>query len=236
MKNQKFSRSVLVASATAITLLGSVAAHAQYTVQFGALYLDPGATASNTTGPMTPANALSLNVKPVSTAFFSIARDINADWDLQLALGYPPTHDINLRIVNAAALVPSIAGQNGNKIGTVRQIAPTLFANYKLTSKDSAFRPFIGIGINYTAFDQPTSNDLNNLINGGITNAKLSDSWGLAAQIGATYKLQGPWSLNAAISTADVKTTLTTNTYGVERKTDIRFSPAAYSLTLGYAF
>ena len=232
MNTPKMSRAVIATAA----LFTALAAHAQYTVQFGGLYLDPGASASSTTGPLTPADALSLNVKPVSTVFFSVARDINPDWDLQLSLGYPPTHDITLRVVNASALPPSVAAQDGNKIGTVRQIAPTLFANYKFGDSSSAFRPFIGVGINYTMFDQPTSNSLNNSINGGVTNAKLSDSWGLAAQIGATYKLGGPWSLNAAISTADVKTTLTTNTYGVERKTDIKFSPAAYILSVGYAF
>lgn len=232
MKTPKLFRSVI----TTAVLLTAVAAHAQYTVQFGGLYLDPGATASSTTGPMTPANALSLNVKPVSTVFFSVGRAINADWDLQLALGYPPTHDITLRVVNATSLPPSVSSQNGNKIGTVRQIAPTLFANYKFGEKNSAFRPFVGIGLNYTMFDQPTSNTLNNTINGGTTNAKLSDSWGLAAQIGATYQLGGPWTLNAAISTADVKTTLTTNTDGVERKTDIKFSPAAYIVSVGYTF
>jgi outer membrane protein len=232
MKSQHTTRSIIVAAA----LLGAAAAHAQYTVQFGGLYLDPGATASNTTGALTPTNALSLNVKPVSTVFFSVGREINADWDLQLSLGYPPTHDITLKVTNASALPPSVASQDGNKIGTVRQIAPTLFANYKFGDTASAFRPFIGIGINYTMFDQPTSNSLNNSINGGTTNAKLSDSWGLAAQVGATYKLSGPWTLNAAISTADVNTTLTTNTDGVERKTNIKFSPAAYILSVGYKF
>jgi outer membrane protein len=214
MKSQHTTRSIIVAAA----LLGAAAAHAQYTVQFGGLYLDPGATASNTTGALTPTNALSLNVKPVSTVFFSVGREINADWDLQLSLGYPPTHDITLKVTNASAL------------------PPTLFANYKFGDTASAFRPFIGIGINYTMFDQPTSNSLNNSINGGTTNAKLSDSWGLAAQVGATYKLSGPWTLNAAISTADVNTTLTTNTDGVERKTNIKFSPAAYILSVGYKF
>ena len=232
MKTPNLLRSALAFS----TLLVGFSAQAQYTIQAGALYLDPGASASATTGPMTPTNALSLNVKPVSTVFFSIARPINEDWDLQLALGYPPTHDITLKTLDTSALPPCISSQNGNKIGTVRQIAPTLFANYKFGDKGSAFQPFVGIGVNYTMFDQPTSNSLNDTINGGVTNAKLSDSWGLAAQIGASYKLDGPWTLNASISTADVKTTLTTNTYGVERKTNVKFSPAAYIVSIGYTF
>lgn len=232
MNTALFARSALVLA----TLFGAAASQAQYTLQFGGMYLDPGATANATTGALTPPDALSLNVQPVSTIFFGVSRSIDANWDLQLALGTPPTHDIKLRIVNPALLPPSVSAHAGETIGSVRQIAPTLFANYKFNQPEDAFRPFIGLGLNYTMFDQASSNALNNQINGGVTNAKLSDSWGLAAQIGASYKLSGPWSLNASISTADVSTTLTTNTLGLERKTKVRFQPAAYIISLGYSF
>lgn len=226
------TRRILAAAA----LCAAGTASAQYTVQLGGLYLDPGAKASATTGPLTPANALSLDVKPTSTVFFSVARDITPDWELELALGYPPTHDITLRVLNPAALPPSVASQNGNRIGTVRQTAPTLLANYRFGQPDGLWRPYLGIGINYTMFDNASANGLDQSINGGPTNGRLSDSWGLAAQAGVVYKLGGPWTLNAAVLTAGVKTTLTTNTLGVLRTTDVTFSPTVYVLSVGYKF
>jgi outer membrane protein len=129
-----------------------------------------------------------------------------------------------------------VAAKEGQLIGTVRQIAPTVFANYKFGEPSSKLRPFVGIGVNYTLFDQAESTALFNQLSGGVTTNKLSDSWGLAAQVGASYKLDGPWSISGTWSTADVKSTLTTNTYGVERKTDVKFSPSVFILSVGYHF
>ncbi len=232
MKNNFFSLSLISASA----LLAAGVASAQYTVQLGVANVDPGASASATTGPFLPANTTSLNVKPQQTVFFSVTREINEHWDVQLALGYPPTHDVTLRLITPANLPPSVQSKDGQLIGTVRQIAPTLFANYKFGESSAKFRPFVGIGINYTMFDQANSTALFNQLSGGTTNNKLTDSWGLAAQVGAVYKLDGPWSVSGTWSTADVNSTLTNNTYGVERKTNIKFSPSVFILAVGYSF
>ncbi|WP_342620361.1 OmpW family outer membrane protein [Rhodoferax sp. GW822-FHT02A01] len=232
MKNKFFPLSIIAAGA----LLSTSGAFAQYTVQIGYANVDPGANAGATSGPFLPANTTSLNVKSQDTVFFSISRNITDNWDLQLALGLPPTHDVTLKVLNAANLPPSVASKQGQLIGTVRQIAPTLFANYKFGESTDKFRPFVGIGINYTMFDQANSAPLFNQLSGGTTNNKLTDSWGLAAQVGATYKLDGPWSISGTWSTADVKSTLTNNTYGIERKTDIKFSPSVLILSVGYAF
>lgn len=232
MNNKTFSLCLLAAG----LLLAASSASAQYTVQLGYANVDPGASASATSGPFVPANSTSLNVKPQQTVFFSIARELSENWDLQLALGYPPTHDVTLRVIKPGNVPPSAASKDGQLIGTVRQIAPTLFANYKFGEPSARFRPFVGIGINYTMFDQAESTTLFNQLSGGTTNNKLSDSWGWAAQLGATYKLDGPWSVSATYSTADVKSTLTNNTYGVERKTEIKFNPSVFILSVGYAF
>jgi len=232
MKNNFLSLSLIAAGA----LLAAGSASAQYTVQLGYANVDPGASASATTGPFLPANTTSLNVKAQQTVFFSVARAINDNWDVQLSLGYPPTHDVTLRVIAPGNLPPSVAAKDGQLIGTVRQIAPTLFANYKFGEASAKFRPFVGIGVNYTMFDQANSTTLFNQLSGGTTNNKLTDSWGLAAQIGAVYKLDGPWSVSGTWSTADVNSTLTNNTYGVERKTNIKFSPSVFILAVGYSF
>jgi outer membrane protein len=232
MKNNFFSLSIITAAA----LLATGTACAQYTVQVGYADVDPGASAGATSGPFVPPNTTSLNVKKQQTLFFSIAYDITENWDVQLALGYPPTHDVTFRVIAPGNLPPSVAAKAGQLIGTVRQIAPTLFANYKFGEPTNKFRPFVGIGVNYTMFDQAESTNLFNQLSGGTTNNKLSDSWGLAAQVGATYKVNGPWSASGTWSTADVNSTLTNNTYGIERKTDIKFSPSVFILSLGYSF
>ena len=230
-------KSILPAAlVTAASLLACNAAMAQYTVKVGYANVDPGAAAGATTGPFVPPDSLSLNVATQQTLFFSISREITDKWDIELALGIPPTHDVTLRVVNPASLPPSVAAQNGKLVGTVRQIAPTLFANYKFGDKADNFRPFIGFGLNYTTFDQANSTALFNQLEGGTTNNSLTDSFGFAAQLGATYKLSGPWSVTGSWSTADVHSTLTNNTYGTLRKTQINFSPSVLVLAVGYSF
>lgn len=218
------------------TLLASASAMAQYTIQVGGAYVDPNSSATTAVGPLTPLGAISLKVKPQSTMFFSVSRALNDHWDLQLALGLPPVHDVALKVANAAALPASVAAQEGVVIGKVTQIAPALFFNYKLGEAGSAFRPFVGLGVNYTKFDPAETTPANDAINGGPTKIKLTDSWGLAWQAGVVYQLDKKWSVSGTYTSADVKTTVTTNTLGIERKVDVTFDPAVFILAVGYSF
>jgi outer membrane protein len=133
-------------------------------------------------------------------------------------------------------LPASVAAQDGVIISKVTQVAPTLFANYKFGGSASAFRPFVGLGVNYTMFDPAESTPANDAINGGPTKLKLSDSWGLAWQAGAVYQIDKQWSISGTYTSADVKTTVTTNTLGIERKVDIKFAPNVFILAVGYSF
>ena len=213
MKKSIFTLSLVAAG----TLLACSSAMAQYTVQVGAAYVDPNSSATTATGPLTPLGAISLTVKPQTTLFFSVAREINENWDVQLALGVPPVHDVAFKVVNASALPASVAAQDGVIIGKVTQTAPTLFANYKFGEASGALRPFVGLGINYTNFSPADSTAANDAINGGPTRIKLTDSWGLAWQAGVSYKIDKKWSVSGTYTSADVKTTVTTNTLGIER-------------------
>lgn len=232
MKKSILSLSLLAAG----TLLASTHAMAQYTVQLGAIYLDPNSAAGTTTGPLTPVGALSLTVKPQTTLFFSVARDITEHVDVQLSLGYPPEHDVVLKIVDATPLPASVAAQNGVLVSRTRQIAPTLFANYKFGSADSKFRPFVGVGVNYTKFEPTESTAANDAISGGKTNISMTDSWGLAWQAGAAYKFDKNWSISGTYATAHVNSTITTNTLGVVRNLDVSFRPITFTVAVGYSF
>lgn len=233
MKQSLFSVSVAVALACGAT--GSAFAQAT-TLKLGAVNIDPSSSASAVSGPFTPVDALSLKVKSQSTLFFSVARELTPNWEVELALGVPPTHDVAVVILNPAAVPGSVAALNGAIGAKVRQVAPTLFANYKFGDSTSQIRPFVGVGVNYTAFDRTESTPVNDAINGGPTNIKLKDSMGLALQLGVTAKLGGPWSITGAWSTAQVKTTMTTNTLGIQRTADITFHPSVITVAVGYSF
>ncbi len=223
-----------LAGAALLALCG--AASAQWTVRAGVTHVAPNSSATDAVGPMLPGppSGISVDVKNQSTLFLSIAREINPNMELELALGYPPTHDVNAKI--ASSLPPHIVAFNGQKLAEVRQIAPTLFFNYKFGDANSQWRPFVGVGINYTNFDKRTSTAANNALNGGPTDIRLSDSWGLAGQVGLSYRINDRWSITGAVATARVKTKLTTTTAGVQRNIDIRFHPTVFTIAAGYTF
>ena len=211
-------------------------ASAQWSVRGGLTHIAPHSTATDAVGPMLPGppSGISIDVKNKATAFLSLAYGLNPNMELELALGYPPTHDVTARI--AGNLPPHIAAFNGQKLAEVRQIAPTLFLNYKFGEASSAFRPFVGIGVNYTKFDKRESTALGNQLNGGPTDIRLTDSWGPSAQAGLSYRVNDKWALNVAVATARVKTHLTATTAGQARKIDIRFRPTVVTLSAGYVF
>ena len=224
-----------IAAALALGLAGSAFAQAT-TLKVGYVNVDPKSSAGNVAGPFTPVDTLSTQIKPQSTVFFSLSQAIDANWDAELSLGIPPTHEATLVVNNPAGVPGTVAALNGQVISKVRQVAPTLFFNYKFGATSSAFRPFIGVGMNFTRFDNAQSTAVNDAVNGGPTTIKLSDSKGLAAQVGVTAKISGPWSVTGVWSTAKVKTTITTNTLGIERTVDVTMNPSVVTLALGYSF
>lgn len=231
MKNFFLSASV----ATALGLVFSSGALAQSTtVKFGWVNVAPNSDASAVSGPMTPVNALSLKVQDQSTLYFGASREINDTWEVELAMGVPPTHDVAITVLNPN--LPQIVPFDGQIGAKVRQVAPTLFVNYRFGDKGSKLRPFVGAGLNYTVFDKADSTAANDQVNGGPTTLKLEDSVGLAFQMGVTAKLGGPWSITGSWTTAQVKTKLTTNTLGLIRTADITFHPSVFTVALGYTF
>lgn len=210
-------------------------AAAQYTVKLGLGDVRPYSSASDVTGPFTPAG-LSLEVRDKQTLLASVSRPINDRWDVELVLGAPPQHEVAIK-VSPAAVVPNAArALDGQIAALVTQVAPTLFLNYNFGDKGATWRPFIGGGINYTRFSPAESVTAGDALNGGRTSLSLEDSMGLALQAGVVYRFNEKWSLTAGVATADVKTKLTTNTGGIIRRADITFHPIVLSLLVGYTF
>ncbi len=222
------------AAATLLALCGT--ASAQWTVRGGLTHIAPHSSASDAVGPMLPAapSGISVEVADKATLFLSVAYALDPHMELELALGSPPTHDVNAQI--AARLPPHIVAFDGRTLAEVRQIAPTLFFNYKFGDANSQWRPFVGVGVNYTKFDKRTSTAVGNAFQGGPTNIHMKDSWGLAAQVGVSYRINERWSVTGAIATAHVKSVITATTAGVARSMDIRFRPTVLTIAAGYTF
>lgn len=230
------NKTLLRLAAVAAMACAGTASATDFTVQVGYVNLNPNSTASSVSGPFTPVDALSLKVKEQSTLYVSLVAALNDNWSAQLALGLPPKHDVAVVVKLPAAVTPGVAAADGQTVAKITQAAPTFFMNYNFGDKSSSWRPFVGLGLNYTTFTKRESTAVNDAINGGPTSIKLKDSVGLAAQLGLTYKFDPKWSITAALATAKVSTTETTNTLGIVRTAKIDFHPNVFSLAVGYNF
>lgn len=209
---------------------------ANTTFKIGALNINPHSEATALSGPFTPVDALSLKVESKTTLYLGVAYNFTDNWQADLVLGIPPKHTVDVVVLNPNVITPEMAATNGQAAAHVTQFAPTAFLNYVFGSKTDSFRPYVGLGINYTKFTKAESTATNDNLNGGPTTLSLTSSKGAAAQIGFSQKISGQWSAYASYATAKVHTVLTSDTLGIERTSNIKFSPAAITLAIGRSF
>ena len=96
---------------------------------------------------------------------------------------------------------------NGNSLGKVGVLPPTLTLQYHFTDL-GAFKPYVGIGGNYTYFYE------NELANGALY--IKDNSWGGALQAGVDYMLDKNWSLNLDVKYVWMDTEVRVKATGAE--------------------
>lgn len=246
-------------SLAASLIAGSAFAQSGYTVKLGYGSIDPRATSSDLKGtlpvysPVAQAvvgtvgvsSGVQLEVQRQNTLMFSIERALDDNWSVELRLGYPPKHDVKLRLNNPVLTGPTpyvngvqakLAADDGLVVAGVRQWAPTAFVNYKFGDKTNALRPWVGVGVNHTTFKSSTNAVGADLYHDGVVRVKLSDSTGLAFQAGVTYQLDQNWSLQASWMTAAVKHNLSIYTNQSSQKATYRFHPSVFAAVVAYSF
>ena len=213
----------------ALCAVSGAAAAQDYTVGVGVAHIKINSKSPelSSNGPafLTPSPS-GLDVGDATTLLITVKRKINDNWEAELAVGVPPNHKVH----GTGRLAPY------GVVSEVKQAAPTLLLNYKFGAPDSALRPFVGVGVNYTRFYDATSSETGNLASGGPTKIVLSKSTGLAAQAGLNYKFDNTWSLCVSVFRADVESDLTATTGSIERKTHIKFNPTVLGVAVGYSF
>ena len=148
---------------------------------------------------------------------------------------------VSTAVGGAANYVKLASAVNVNKydgvaVARVRQTAPTLFLNYKFFDQSASLRPYVGVGLNYTKFKVTSTAAGNDLYGDGPVRISSSDSFGLAFQVGASYKLDKNWSINAGWMTAAVRNDVVIRTNHTEERLFYRFHPSVFSATVGYSF
>jgi outer membrane protein len=201
------------------------------TFRLGEYWVFYHASADDVSGPYVPPG-VNLSVKNVQTPYVAYLRRLSTHFTAELAFGVPP-------LTKTYGKGPATLGSvpyNGQEISSARWVAPTALLEYVFFDDSCALRPYIGVGVNYTAFIDRNSTAAGDAASGGPTRIELPSSVGLAGTVGVTYRLPQNWSLMASYSASRVATHLSALTAGVVRTTDISFGPQTFVFAVGYSF
>ena len=224
MKKQSIA-SALVATAA---LCGAGAVHAQAAgevmVQLGWNKIMPKVKSSDLSAPSLPGSQI--NIKSASALFATLTYMVTDDISIEALGGLPYKHDI----VGAGA----VAGVG--KIGSIHQISPTVLLQYRFLAADGPFRPYIGAGPTFAKFyGTKGSAALTAVTNPGgpPTTIGGDTEWGGTAQLGANYKIDKHWYIDAAILKTWISTKATLST---GQSTSAKLDPVSVNASIGYTF
>ncbi|ENM5814213.1 TPA: outer membrane protein OmpW [Vibrio mimicus] len=161
---------------------------------------------------------------------------VNSDTQLGLTLGYMFTDNISFEVLAATPFSHKISTDLSNlgDIGKTKHLPPTFMVQYYFGEANSTIRPYIGAGLNYTTFFDEGFNSTGEGAN--LSDLKLDDSWGLAANAGVDYMLNDSWFLNASVWYANIETTATYKAGADAKSTDVKINPWVFMIAGGYKF
>ena len=216
MQNPIGSLSLLIAASALASGVMAQSAAPRNTVKLGVIFYQPHAKTSGITGLGVPPGA-DATVGDATTVLATYERALAPNMGIELVLGVPPT--IKAKGAGTVAFLGEVL--------SAKNVAPTVLINYHFGDAGSALRPYVGIGINYTRFtDAKTPYGWQ---------VSLSDSWGLAGQIGVDYAMSKQWGLFASVGAAQVKSDLVAVGASVLRST-IDFRPVTFAAGVAYKF
>lgn len=197
------------ATVAACLLVGAGPVAAQdWFVRVGAHTVDPKSNSGTLAG-----GALSAKINSDTRPTIAIGRFLNDNWAVELLGATPFEHQVKL---NGAAAV------------NFKHLPPTATVQYYFGSKDQAFRPFVGAGVNYTwTYDEKTRGPLEG------TRVGIENSWGLAGQVGVQFALGNGWELVGDMRWMDIDAKVKVNGAGVGK---VAVDPRVYGLYIGRRF
>lgn len=225
MKKQALS---LVALAAALSLgtCGIAAAQSagEWLVKTGVNNIAPHVDSGDLTAPSL--SGTRIDVKSATSVIVTATYMLTDAVSFELYAGLPYRHD-----VEGDGAIKGVG-----KIGSVKQVSPTLFGQYRFLGASAPFRPYVGLGLTYAYFyGEEGSGTLTALTNPGGTPTTMSASsaFGLSPQIGGTVRLGERWFADASVTKTFIKNTTTLST---GQTIATKLDPVSINVSIGYRF
>lgn len=150
---------------------------------------------------------------------------------------YMASKNVGFELI-AATTKHSASGKTGvtggiGKLASTWVLPPTLTAQYHL-APEGRVRPYLGVGINWTAFySEKPSAALEAAV--GQTRVKMKNSWGWAAQAGVDIPIGERTFLNLDVKYIDIDTTAKLVTAGAgTQRVRISLDPIVVGVGIGF--
>ncbi len=152
--------------------------------------------------------------------------------------GIPPQHDVE----------GTGTYSKYGTLGNVRQWSPAALVKYHFLEAKSKFRPYVGIGVNYTWFTGETITNQTFVKSQFGPNATMTasakSSWNPVFNIGANYAVTDNWFIGLSVSYLPLSSTATLTTHNagalgnqtIVSHTKIKIDPVVTFLNVGYRF
>ncbi|MBL4819938.1 MAG: outer membrane beta-barrel protein [Gammaproteobacteria bacterium] len=230
MKKTMLAAAVCAASLSGLVSLPAYSHEAgDWIVRVGAASVNPdessGLISTAATGPLAGTGAGVGNSTQLGLNFVYMWSD---KLGIELLLATPFEHDLEAKGL-------PLHGFDTRKLGSAKHLPPTLTAEYFLLDPQSAFQPYVGIGINYTTF---FSEDLTGFAKNELAarSLDLDDSWGVSWRAGFDWELDDTWMLNASVWKIDLETEASFNSALGKVKVNVDVDPWVYMVSIGYKF
>lgn len=213
----------------AMLALAAGAAHAQpagsWLVRGGATQISPDVTSGNLTAPSLPGTQA--DIKSNTQLSGGVTYMLRDNWSIDVPVALPFKHDI----VGMGA----IAGVG--KIGEVKALPVTVFAQYRFGAPTATFRPYLGAGPTYAKFFKEKSTATLSALTGGTpanpTTLSVESKLALSVQLGATFAINDRWFVDGSVVKTFLKTRTTLST---GQTLDAKLDPVSLSVGVGYRF
>ena len=147
-------------------------------------------------------------------------------WIPEVDLSYFFTKNIAAELVLTYPQQVDIKTTALGKIGHVDALPPSLMLQYHFTDL-GAFKPYVGLGVNYTIFTKKSFNT-------ALGKISVDDNTvGLAAQVGFDYAIDKNWSFNVDAKYIQMDTDVKLEGTKLGK---LGLNPMTYGVGVGYRF
>ena len=184
----------------------------------------PNVKSGDLSAPSIPGTKI--DVKSATAAIFTLGCMVSDEVSLEFYAGLPYKHEV----------VGDGSIKGVGKLGTIKQVSPTLFAQYRFLEPGRSFRPYLGLGLTYGYFyGGEGSRTLTSLTNPGGPPTRLSASsaFGLSSQLSVTLALGERWFLDVSVIKNFIKNKITLST---GQTSNPKLDSVSSNLSLGYRF